>query len=135
MTAAESDTSDRQRLCLWVREHGRAIRGFLLARIHRRALELKRLDNELHGACARRWTGARRPAISSSDNAFLTSWVPRKNQPSDELTAKRFSRIARGCRSGYPRDDRPNTRTPKGLHRGRGQGNRRRQDDNPSASL
>jgi RNA polymerase sigma-70 factor, ECF subfamily len=33
MTAADRDTSDHQLFADWVREHGRAVRGFLLARV------------------------------------------------------------------------------------------------------
>ena len=35
MTAPEHQTDDRERFAAWVHEHGRAVRGFLLARVRR----------------------------------------------------------------------------------------------------
>ncbi len=67
MTAAESDTSDGERFCAWVREHGRAVRGFLLARIHRPDLA----DDLTQEVFRRAWGARHRYREQSSARAYL----------------------------------------------------------------
>jgi RNA polymerase sigma-70 factor (ECF subfamily) len=67
MTAADDDTSDRELFAAWVHQHGRAVRGFLLARVQGPDLA-DDLSQEVFG---RAWAARRRYREQGTARAYL----------------------------------------------------------------
>jgi RNA polymerase sigma-70 factor, ECF subfamily len=67
MTAADRDTGDRDLFAAWVHEHGRAVRGFLLARLQSPDLA----DDLSQEVFQRAWAARRRYREQGSARAYL----------------------------------------------------------------
>jgi RNA polymerase sigma-70 factor, ECF subfamily len=67
MTAADRDTSDRQLFAAWVHDHGKAIRGFLLARVQGPDLA----DDLSQEVFQRAWAARRRYREQGGARAYL----------------------------------------------------------------
>lgn len=67
MTAADRDTSDRELFSAWVREHGKAVRGFLRARVQGPELA----DDLSQEVFQRAWAARRRYREQGGARAYL----------------------------------------------------------------